>query len=808
MATATNSITIVASLQDRLSKPLQNIDRSTSRLEKQFTKLSGAAQNAFQFYVRYRIFNLISQGISAIENAIPSLIARGQEWAQTVDDIADSTGLAASRASTLAGVAQVLTGDADGLTKALGALSTAVVTDGSAWEKYGIRTRDANDRLLDTWTILGNVRRALADAGNGFLTTAAARDLFSRGGQQLLDLLTLTDRQFRMLEQDARRSGVVMSEAGLRAAEQWQRTQQRFEQSLTGIGNLVTTTVQPVLTRLVDGITEYIRANMTQIVGFVSRVVGFVTGVIAGFLGIDLQMASFAERIDAAGDASAKREATLGRSAKARASQAQGEDAYTKAVERQIGAIDRQLAAMSRQDSAQDAREEQRRLLTDIAAAKKELEQLRGEGIFAAGMSAAEAELARQAQAADIVDAQKKVMDAQTRMREHGRDQAQQARREELEQRRASLQEQLAEHQKALSIQASRERRAVSQAFGKGTDSLPGNIKQALQEGSRELRDALGKGGDVGAGLRTAFDGLVTKLTEIWDSLSKNLPSWVDSLSTIAGHLSSIADMVSRLVDRIAAMNPFGPEPGKVNLGLKPEEIIAGAGAAYFTRGLWKPLLGRLGGGVVAGGAAAAGGTGAAAGIGRAAGVLGRVVAPVGAVLAWKDVFDTINANSATFEAMKSGNFSQLDEFLKTASSAELSAAVQSLRDLPGALDPVSGALYNISSGFAGLDVLLGDAKRHNEEVIAKLEAELQARKERDRLVALSQAQLRTNTQSGGRSMAAWTSQIATNTRGLNTILPWGVANVTLNIDGRTAMTMLGIPIRRGNSTTRISPTT
>jgi len=642
---ASANLTVVAGLQDKLSGPLNNIQKSTGNLEKQFTKLSGAAQNAFQFYVRYRIFGIIQRGVSALENAIPGLIARGQEWAATVDDIADSSGLAAEKSSLLAGMVTIMAGNADGLTKALGALSQQAVNHGDVMQRYGIKTRDANGRLLDSWTILMNVRKALSDLGNGFITTAAARDMFSRGGQTLMDFLTMSDKQVQMLTRDIKESGVIMTEAGLKAAEAWQRTQQRFEMQITGIANQITMGVQPLLTGLVDAITDYLRQNMAQIVGFVTQVIAFAANAVAGFLGIDIskQMEIWAVAFDKAAKGKEKRERDLAKGAKTRDQQTDNEDGYTRALNGQIDAIDRQIEALDRRGRAEDARREQAELMRDIADARKELEEIRSKSIFAAGMSYAEAELARQAQAADIVAAQKRLGEAQQKLREQERDNARDDLRLQLQDRKEALQERLADHMKMLAKQAAADREVLGQIFSPSgaVGKLPEGVAEALKKAFEDAK--LGTG--FGKELRTHFDNLTKTLSDTWTSLSTSMPTWLASLKTIGGHLDNAAKILQSIIDWISSHNPFGTEEGQINLGIEPGNIALAGLAAWLSRGaltnIARTVLPRMVGGLFPGAGAAAAGaasavTGAASGAvaGAAASGAAATAATVASTLA------------------------------------------------------------------------------------------------------------------------------------------------------------------------------
>lgn len=837
MATAPHQITYVFSAVNNLTATTNKIQGDTARLAKQFTKLSGAIQNSFQFYVRYRIFSLINAGISALEGAIPGLIARGQEWAQTVDNIADSSGLAAEKSSLLAGAVMVMTGDAEGLTKALGALSQQAVNHGDVMERYGIKTRDANGQLLDTWSILQNVRKATSDLGNGFITTAAARDLFSRGGQTLMDFLTMSDKQFRMLTKDVKASGVIMSDAALQAADQWGRTQQRFQQQITGISNQIVSGVQPLLSRLVDGITNYLRQNMASIVGFVVSAVSFVAGAVAGFLGIDIggQVKTFAEAMDDAADKTNKRERQLSKAAKTRQEQSSTEDGYTRALNRQIEAIDRQLAAMAKADSAEDARREHARLMRDIADAQKELRDLRGEGIFAAGMSNAEAELARQAQAADIIEAQKKVKEAQKAAAEHARDTRRDQLRTELQERKAALQKRLADHVKMLAEQAQAEREVLSQVLGDDKSGIGGMPKNIAKEVKKAVKGGLlnaNVGQQWGQDFRSSLEGFFDDLNDPTTGLGA-------SFETLKSAVDAAAPAVVALGAAIVVNNVVGTI---ANLGIAAKGVVGAIGLAGAVGGA--TLLGAVGLAVVAFNmwsdaldgwfkqgkviqdtrerqtdttqadrqGLAQGqinirqkGGGAWTGLGRAAyeifgggkGTEERSLAnAIGDALADKTVtkgeLRTYNAtvNELIGLMAKEGRGGEAwDELLEQ--QRLLNAAVGEGGTLPTMLADI-GAGIGPQSALALTLPKLATAMGEEGPLA---QAQLSAAATSQRLAPY-----------GGRTIAQHLWQVASNTRALSTTTPWGVANITLNIDGRTAARLAGVPIRKGTSTTRIQP--
>ena len=741
------------------TKQLHKIAGSMDRLTKSTTRMSGAFQNAFQFYVRFRIFGLINRAISSIENLIPGLIARGREWASTVDEIADSTGMAAEQASLFAGMALQMTGNVDGLTKALGALAQQVTNHNDILKRYGIQTKDVNGNLLDTWTILQNVRKALADTGNSFLTTAAARDLFSRGGQVMLDLLTMTDKSFKVLVKDIRESGSVMSKQGLQTADQFERTMNRLQVTVNGVANQLMEAIGPNLMRFVDAISNFIRANLTEIVTFLAQVTSAVVHFTAGFLGIDMAEEAFAETQDKAGKSSDKLTARMAR-AQTRVEQRQkAEEALTAGIKSNIDAIDKQLAAMGRQDQAEDARRKQRELLKDISDAKRELNELRGKGIFAAGMSNTEAELARQAQAADIIDAQKRIADARDQLAEHNRKTVMDERRFELEQRKAGLQDQLAARLKSLAKVLDPETNAQNLGDSMFSDKNMKAVRAAALAGWKEMKPGLTAAGE---NFRLVFDGIVGKLEPLVTSIMVEFPSWLDTLSGIGTTLSDIFDKAQEILDEIFGEDSFfGQFVGKGKpIDLSPADTVIAAVIAWKAKGLVMRGIGGLAGAGLAGAGAAGAGAGLG-GLARVLSPLAKVLGPIGAVLSAKEVIDQVNTNSKMFEEIKSGNLARLGEFLKSASSEELQTATASLKALPGNLGWIEGGVFSLSSGVWGLDTLFGNMKEHNETVVSRIDSELESRAKEQARIKESMSGVASKLTAGGATAGSLLSAIA-----------------------------------------------
>lgn len=574
---------IVVTAVNRASETLSKVAADTRRLAETFDTLKGRIKNAFQYHVIDRGLLIMERGITAVARAIPDLIRKGEQWAETVDSVADATGLSARKASELAAIQSVVGGSTEALSRGIVILARNASTNREAFDKLGIATRDSNGRMLDAYTIFQNARRRISETGASLLSTAAAQKAFGRGGAELLDLLMLSNAQWRIYSEEARRSGLILTEAGAKAAEQWARTQRLLGQTITGLGAQILQGAAPALISLANGVTQAIQRNMDNIVRFVVQAVNFVAGLIGGFLGFDMGAASVAERVDDAGDKAQRaggkvRGLTEANLANERASKkaAAGQDAYSKSLQRSIDRIDRQLEALDRSERKADSRRTQQQLLADIAQARAELADIRSDSIFAAGMSEAEAELARQAQSARIVDGQKRVADAERRLRDERRGQERQDQRDRLTDQRDQLQRMLTAHQRAMSrISATSASlgRGLGASFKAGTKPLSDLAEKGIPKLSEGLQQAAKEAQAAGKRIATAIQEAIFGRTETrqgWQGkFTVRADGLIDHLKRAGEAMANVAKWVGDLV-------------GLIPDSLKAPLLTVGAGLAGF----------------------------------------------------------------------------------------------------------------------------------------------------------------------------------------------------------------------------------
>lgn len=459
-------------------------------------------------------FYALERAIGSVVGIIPNLIGKGEDWLHKVDQISDATGLSAEQASRWAGIVAITGGDVDRFSNTLGRMGKAVTDNEKQFARFGVATRDMNGNLLPTEALLENIMNRFNELGPSSVKSAGLLDLMSRAGLDLADVMGLTGDQANALTQQLYRMGLIVSDTQAAAGEALARTRNMLDLSIQGIGTQLTIALAPALTSLINGISNLITNNLQKIVTFAYQAVSFVIGLIRGFLGIYGDFTNPAATSITAGPAAGGRIPNPPPAAQTTAKnrqRASGEDAVTQSINRQIAAIDKQIDALEQRQRIFDAAREKERLLADINELQAQLDDLKTKGIFAAGMTHLEEELARQKNAADIVDTEKQIAQARQKLRDFEFKQAIDAQRRLLEAQRKALEDQLRRHRDAIRKAAG----SISDAFKPlhhdfqtlfkdGPADFGFNMTDAIKKASAQAQQA---GIDIATSIREALFG-------------------------------------------------------------------------------------------------------------------------------------------------------------------------------------------------------------------------------------------------------------------------------------------------------------
>ena len=499
-----------------------------------------------------------------LENIFPALIGRGSDWVQQVRALQLETGMTAEETSTLIAVMEHLGMTTEGLQRLTAQFGKNLVTNETLFTRLGIATRDANGQYLDAYTIIGNTRRAFAEAGASLESTAAAQELFSRTGYNMLEFLQLSDAEFQALAESARAAGLVLSQDVLDAAERMQRTWGGLWETINGLAVQAFAAIEPSLEAFVANFSNWVRANLNTILSFVVTVANFVMGLIGGLLGFDWSAqdvgAALVDQAAAARDAAGATTAA-GAAASGAASR---EDQLTRALRDQIDAIDSKIAALRKAKDARDAEREQADLERAIASARQELADLQESALNTYGLSAVERVKAEQKRAADIIRAQQKITDAEQKLAEWREGEAVDGTIDLLEEEKRALAEQLKLHQdnnKAISGSIAGVGDAIKGMTGK-TDKLEsaigdfaGTAQWARERGiefsnwiRNTLAPALASVVAAGAGAVGFFAGLVKPLQDLITTIGNIGTLMFQPMLTALGDLGTAFDQVRQFL--------------------------------------------------------------------------------------------------------------------------------------------------------------------------------------------------------------------------------------------------------------------
>jgi len=550
-------VTSVFTARETMVRTLKNIESSASRLDRTFGSLRGRVRSAFEFQVVARGMQLFEQGVHRVVTALPDLINRGEQWAATVGAMIDATGMSAEQSSELAAVQRALGGTTDSLSRGFVALARSVYTSRDAWKDMGVEVATTRDGGVDAYETFQNLRRAISTTGNSLLSTAAAQKALGRGGRDLLDLLNLTDRQYRLLAEDARRSGLVMSDAAERSAEAWERARGRFQGVLDGLGTKILTNLAPVLTRFVDGFTTFVQSNMDQIVRLVVGGANTILTIVGDLLGIDMGKWSFSE--------------TLGRIGR--------ETPQVGAGLRDMSRAHKENADNTRRgaDAARAFREQQQRLREELGKAHGALYRTQQQTTFFGGMSNVEIELWRQAKAQRIKDAEDRVSQARKALSDH--------------------RQTMARMTEVTARAASRMRRDLGGVFkkdrgGKG-DGVFGDIGDIIRDSTRT-------GLAISRAIKTAIFGNEQTIQLGGGAPIKiGAPGLIGTLQDTGRFLGDVGGHISRLNDLLGG--PQGLIAGVIGLKLALP-LLGGKGPGVIPAVVNPTTLGALGGLAMVGG--------------------------------------------------------------------------------------------------------------------------------------------------------------------------------------------------------------
>jgi hypothetical protein len=149
-----------------------------------------------------------------------------------------------------------------------------------AFRRMGVQLLDSRGQLRPTEQLLADVADAFARVPDSARRTAAAVALFGEAGVGLIPMLAQGSLGLRVAAADARNLGLVLTNAEAGGLTSFNTSLRRLTSSITGVWNAIAVRLAPILTPLVNDLTNWIAANRQLIATRIEEYVRAIPGVV------------------------------------------------------------------------------------------------------------------------------------------------------------------------------------------------------------------------------------------------------------------------------------------------------------------------------------------------------------------------------------------------------------------------------------------------------------------------------------------------------------------------------------------------
>lgn len=257
----------VFSAVDKISGPMSKISKSIAGVRRAASNVGEAGAG-----IGRAIAPTVAVGgvIAAFAGkAVNSFLETGG----ALQDMSDRLGVSAEKLQEWQYVAEKggvssedLQGSMEKLNKAIFSASTGKGDAAELLKKLGINAKDANGNLKTSADILPELADAFKKNENPTLRTAMAMTLMGKSGAGMIGTLVQGSDAIREQQEEARKLGLVLSDADVAAADAFgDETLGKFQKQLAAITVVIGSKLIPVLGPLVEQMSQWLSDNRVQI---------------------------------------------------------------------------------------------------------------------------------------------------------------------------------------------------------------------------------------------------------------------------------------------------------------------------------------------------------------------------------------------------------------------------------------------------------------------------------------------------------------------------------------------------------------
>lgn len=227
---------------------------------------------------------------AAVGAGMVAMVKSQLQAADEASKMAQRIGVATEQIAGLSLAFELGGSDAAGMQTAMVKLADQAAAGSKAFEALGVSTVNAQGRLKDTRTLIGEVADAFSAMPDGANKTALAVDLFGKSGAQIIPILNAGAKGFADMDAQAQALGLTLSTQAGKDIEAFNDRVSMMFKRMEGFGLQLTVAVLPYLHAVMDAVeqlAEFIGSHLNEIllVGGAAFAVfaaqaGLVTGAI------------------------------------------------------------------------------------------------------------------------------------------------------------------------------------------------------------------------------------------------------------------------------------------------------------------------------------------------------------------------------------------------------------------------------------------------------------------------------------------------------------------------------------------------
>jgi len=267
---ADNKLELVVEVDaSRANASIKGVNSSLSSLEATAVKSAGGASQGIDGMTMSMTKGVLAG--QALYGALMSLARAARSMTLGAIEMQDSLGKTAQRVgmgveslSALRYAAQLSDVDMSDLAVSIARFSKNIAGGSVQLDALGIKTRNADHSMRDTYAILSDVAAKFAQMPDGVQKTALAVELFGRGGARLIPLLNQGSSGLASMAKEARELGIVMSDEDAKKAEEFEDNLKTLRSAVLGLELALSKELVPAALEFTDAAIKWVRGGGLQ----------------------------------------------------------------------------------------------------------------------------------------------------------------------------------------------------------------------------------------------------------------------------------------------------------------------------------------------------------------------------------------------------------------------------------------------------------------------------------------------------------------------------------------------------------------